>query len=156
MKSSRRKFLRNGLIAGLGSFVLPPFAKKVFGSPKIKNGLNYVPKPAEWSNDDLTVAWIGHSTMLINFYGKWIITDPVLYDSVGLYFFGTSLGPSRLTPPALNLDEIPKPDLILQHANATISFVAELVTLTVSALPPSHHAPSLKNLCLSIKLLPTK
>ena len=118
MKNSRRKFLRNGLIAGLGSLVLPPFVKKVLGSPKIKNGLNYVSKPAEWKNDDLTIAWIGHSTMLINFYGKWILTDPVLFDSVGLYFFGTSLGPSRLTPPALNFDEIPKPDLIiLSHAH---------------------------------------
>lgn len=118
MKSSRRKFIKNSLIAGAGSFLLPSFKSKIFGSPKIKNGLNYVPHPGNWKDNSLTIAWIGHSTMLINFYGKWIITDPVLFDSIGLYFLGTSLGPSRLTPPALNFDEIPKPDLILlSHAH---------------------------------------
>lgn len=118
MKSSRRKFLKNGFIAGLGSLAIPPFLNKIIASPKIKNGLNFVPNPAEWKNDELNIAWIGHSTMLINFYGKWIITDPVLFETVGVYFFGTSLGPSRLTPPALFINEIPKPDLILlSHAH---------------------------------------
>ena len=39
-------------------------------------------------------------------------------DRVGLYIAGTSFGPSRLTPPALSIDEIPKPDIILlSHAH---------------------------------------
>ena len=68
MKSSRRKFLKNGFIAGLGSLFIPPFLNKLIASPKIKNGLNFVPNPSEWKNDELNIAWIGHSTMLINFY----------------------------------------------------------------------------------------
>lgn len=118
MKNTRRKFIKNSFIAGLGSLILPPFVKNTYGFPNVKEGLNYLPRPGEWEKDKLTIAWIGHSTMLINFFGKWILTDPVLFGSVGLYFFGTSLGPSRLTPPALSFDELPKPDLILlSHAH---------------------------------------
>jgi L-ascorbate metabolism protein UlaG (beta-lactamase superfamily) len=54
----------------------------------------------------------------MNFYGKWILTDPVFFERVGLYFLGTTWGPSRYTAPALDVDSIPKPDLILlSHAH---------------------------------------
>lgn len=80
--------------------------------------MNYKPIPEEWSEEEVSISWIGHSTMLINFYGTWILTDPVMMDRVGLYFFGTSIGPSRLTPPALSIDELPKPDVVLlSHAH---------------------------------------
>lgn len=80
--------------------------------------LNYKPDPSKWNNSDITFAWIGHSTVLINFYGKLIITDPVLFERVGVYFLGTNMGPRRMTPPALEFDEMPKPDLILlSHAH---------------------------------------
>jgi L-ascorbate metabolism protein UlaG (beta-lactamase superfamily) len=36
------------------------------------------PKPSKWSNTQLTLAWLGHSTVLINFFGVTILTDPVL------------------------------------------------------------------------------
>lgn len=51
----------------------------------------YKPEPATWSNDALTVAWLGHATVLINFYGTWLLTDPVLRSHVGV-----RLGPSTL------------------------------------------------------------
>ena len=118
MKTTRRKFIKKSSLAALGSSLLPGLFlnSKIEASSLIP--LNYNPNPKEWRNDEVTVAWIGHATMLINFYGKWIITDPVLKDRIGLYFFGTSIGPSRLTPPALSSEEIPKPDLILlSHAH---------------------------------------
>lgn len=118
MKSTRRKFIKKSLFATLASYLLPGFLLK--GDTEADNliPLNYKPSPQEWSDNAVTVAWIGHSTMLINFFGKWILTDPVLKNRIGLYFLGRSFGPSRLTPPALTIDEIPKPDIILlSHAH---------------------------------------
>lgn len=118
MKSTRRKFIKSGFLATLGSYLIPSF---LLTSDTEASGifpLNYKPDPSQWSDTEVTVTWIGHSTMLINFFGKWILTDPVLKERVGVYFLGTSIGPSRMTPPALTIDEIPKPDLILlSHAH---------------------------------------
>src|SRR5438093_490185 len=44
------------------------------------------PNPAAWPNDVLTCAWLGHATVLINFFGIKIITDPVLGSSIGIRF----------------------------------------------------------------------
>ncbi|MBN1637707.1 MAG: MBL fold metallo-hydrolase [Ignavibacteriales bacterium] len=76
------------------------------------------PNPTEWNDTDVTITWIGHSTILMNFFGVWILTDPVLFDRIGLYILGTNIGPARLVPPALTIDEIPKPDIVLiSHAH---------------------------------------
>ncbi len=113
----RRKFIKNISLAAAGAVIAPLFFQnKTFAEPY--RGLNYKPEPENWNNSDLTIAWIGHSTVLINFFGKWILTDPVLYERIGVYLLGSSIGPSRLTPPALKIDEIPKPDIILlSHAH---------------------------------------
>ena len=113
----RRNFIKHISAAAAASIFTPLFLRsEIKAAPVIK--LNYKPEPAEWKNHDLTISWIGHSTVLINFFGKWILTDPVLFDRVGVYLFGASIGPSRLTPPALNISEFPKPDLILlSHAH---------------------------------------
>jgi L-ascorbate metabolism protein UlaG (beta-lactamase superfamily) len=77
------------------------------------------PTPADWDNNRVTIAWLGHSTMLMNFYGKWILTDPVFGRSVGVHGpFGLSIGPRRLVLCALKPKELPVVDLILQsHAH---------------------------------------
>lgn len=113
---NRRKFLSRGIFAAIGSLLFPNL---IFSETlKSESILDYKPEPSKWSDDQVNLAWIGHSTVLINFYGIKILTDPVLMDRVGIYFAGTSLGPSRLTPPALNIDNIPKPDIILlSHAH---------------------------------------
>ena len=36
------------------------------------------PTPGEWNHNTLTASWLGHSTVLINFFGVTILTDPVL------------------------------------------------------------------------------
>ncbi|HEY0404751.1 MAG TPA: hypothetical protein VGC89_03435, partial [Pyrinomonadaceae bacterium] len=46
------------------------------------------PVPASWSNDRLTVAWLGHATTLINFYGTWLLTDPALRLRIGINVAG--------------------------------------------------------------------
>jgi L-ascorbate metabolism protein UlaG (beta-lactamase superfamily) len=79
----------------------------------------FKPNPKEWSNDTITVAWLGHATLLINFFGTIIITDPVFADRVGIRLFGFfKIGPKRLVAPALSFDELPTIDLmLLSHAH---------------------------------------
>lgn len=76
------------------------------------------PEPSTWDDSKLTAAWLGHSTVLINFYGFKIITDPVLFPRCGLRFPGFTIGPKRLTAPALTVPELPDIDLVLlSHAH---------------------------------------
>ena len=76
------------------------------------------PKPNEWSSDRLTAAWLGHSTVLINFFGITVLTDPVLLSRIGIPLPFTAIGPKRLTKPALEMEELPPIDLILlSHAH---------------------------------------
>jgi Beta-lactamase superfamily domain len=76
------------------------------------------PNPAEWSDNRLTAAWIGHATVLINFFGIKILTDPVLFPRIGIRLPGLTVGPKRLTAPALTVRELPKIDIVLlSHAH---------------------------------------
>ena len=83
--------------------IAPPFAK---------------PHPAKWNDGQVTLAWLGHATVLVNFFGIKILTDPVLFPRVGIRLLGFTIGPKRLTAPALTIDELPRIDLILlSHAH---------------------------------------
>ena len=77
------------------------------------------PRPEAWPDDRLTVAWLGHATLLINFYGTWLLTDPALRRRVGLTVApGLTLGPRRLVEPALGARELPRLDAVLvSHAH---------------------------------------
>lgn len=76
------------------------------------------PEPSKWSDTQLTLAWLGHSTVLINFFGVTILTDPVLFPRVGIRLPGLTIGPKRLTAPALQFRDLPHIDLILlSHAH---------------------------------------
>lgn len=76
------------------------------------------PVPREWRDERLTVAWLGHATVLINFYGTWILTDPALRARVGVQLGVTTIGPRRLVRPALSVCELPALDLLLvSHAH---------------------------------------
>jgi L-ascorbate metabolism protein UlaG (beta-lactamase superfamily) len=76
------------------------------------------PRPGAWSDDRLTVAWLGHATVLMNFYGTWLLTDPALRSRVGVRAGVVTLGPRRLVSPALTLKELPALDAVLvSHAH---------------------------------------
>jgi len=76
------------------------------------------PEPSKWSDAQVTLAWLGHATVLINFFGIKILTDPVLFPRIGIRLPGITLGPKRLTAPTLQFYELPKIDLILlSHAH---------------------------------------
>jgi L-ascorbate metabolism protein UlaG (beta-lactamase superfamily) len=76
------------------------------------------PNPAEWSDNRITAAWLGHATVLINFFGIKILTDPVLFPRIGIRLPGLTVGPKRLTAPALTVRDLPEIDIVLlSHAH---------------------------------------
>jgi L-ascorbate metabolism protein UlaG (beta-lactamase superfamily) len=76
------------------------------------------PDPRAWSPHRVTVCWLGHATVLINFYGLHVLTDPSLGRRIGVDLrFGT-LGPKRYVAPALRFEQLPPIDvLLLSHAH---------------------------------------
>jgi L-ascorbate metabolism protein UlaG (beta-lactamase superfamily) len=76
------------------------------------------PEPSKWNDARVTAAWIGHATVLINFFGVRILTDPVLFPRIGIRLPGFTIGPKRLTAPALEFHELPTIDVVLlSHAH---------------------------------------
>jgi L-ascorbate metabolism protein UlaG (beta-lactamase superfamily) len=76
------------------------------------------PDPAAWPDDRLTAAWLGHATVLVNFLGSTVLTDPVLEHRIGLGRGVVKLGPRRLIQPALRKRELPRLDaVLLSHAH---------------------------------------
>lgn len=152
MKKSRRTFLKRACIAaavtaGLGSFwaarsnrrsarmlrqLLADNRRKILPAP-VK------PNPADWSDNDITICWLGHATTLINFYGVHILTDPTLGNRIGVALGVGTAGPKRYIAPALRVDELPPIDLLLlSHAHMDHLDVATLCrlapkTVTVTA-----------------------
>lgn len=124
---NRRRFIRNISLASAGLLFINE--KLQAKQPPVLP--NFKPDPMQWKDDEINIAWIGHSTVLINFYGTTILTDPVLFERVGVSIFGMTFGPSRFTHPALFIDEIPKPDIILlSHAHMDHMDYESLFTLT--------------------------
>jgi len=117
---NRRKFIKNSLGLTLAGTISPALITKnsnLFAQDN-PTYTSYNPNPANWRDDEINISWIGHATVLINFFGKIILTDPALFTSVGIYVLGTTIGKIRATMPALEFDDIPKPDLVLiSHAH---------------------------------------
>ena len=133
VKIKRRNFIKRTLALLVSTILLPPFflnRVQSFGKTKLVEGESN-PTPESWKDYEINIAWIGHSTMLINFYGTIILTDPVLFERIGLYFLGFTFGPNRYSLPALEFDEIPKPDLVLlSHAHLDHMDYKTLLNLT--------------------------
>ena len=76
------------------------------------------PNPAAWNANRITLAWLGHSTVLIDFYGFTVLTDPVFSERVGLDLGLATAGPKRFVGPALVTAQLPRIDLVLlSHAH---------------------------------------
>lgn len=94
------------------------------------------PAPGSWSNDRLTVAWLGHATVLMNFYGTWLLTDPALRLRIGINIGGLTFGLRRLVRPALTVRELPPLDAVLiSHSHMDHCDLG-----TLKRLPRSLHA----------------
>jgi L-ascorbate metabolism protein UlaG (beta-lactamase superfamily) len=92
-------------------------------------------EPARWPKDRLTVANLGHSTLLLNFFGVRVISDPALFDHVGLSLLGLiTIGPERFVPSPLSPAELQSVDLILiTHAHMDHLDIPSLRALPKSA-----------------------
>ena len=95
----------------------------------------YTPTPSTWNSNAVTASWLGHSTVLLNFYGLNILTDPVLGKRIGADTFLGNIGPKRLVAPALKVSQLPKIDLVLlSHAH-----MDHLDPVTLRDLPGKPH-----------------
>src|SRR5579862_9131044 len=58
--------------------------------------------PAQWPSTSVTIANLGHATLLMNYLGVRVISDPTLFERVGLAFDSLfTVGPHRLVSPPL-------------------------------------------------------
>ena len=116
--ATRRRFLE--LAAGT---VLLPYglsaAQRWIGQPSQPSSPDDGgPRPEAWKPNTLTACWIGHSTVLMNFFGTTIITDPVFSNEVGIDMGFLVYGPRRITQPALRFDQLPPIAIMLiSHAH---------------------------------------
>lgn len=124
---NRRTFLASGIMAGVGSGAWVSMSSS-WAARFIRERLEevgrdippapYRPTPAGWSDNAITLAWLGHATVLVNFFGVWILTDPALFPRIGVDAFVGTIGPLRLVQAALGPADLPDIDLVLvSHAH---------------------------------------
>ncbi len=123
---NRRSFIAASLLAGAGGawVSLSSSWTARFFRERFKELGRSVPKaplkpvPDEWDDNAITIAWLGHASVLVNFYGVRILTDPSFFDRVGVDLKLGSLGPKRFVACALSPKAVPEIDLLLvTHAH---------------------------------------
>ena len=78
--------------------------------PLVKNDPQFLKE----NRSQKTLTWIGHASFLIQIDGINIITDPHLTKRASPVVFA---GPSRTTPPGLNIEDLPEIDVIVISHN---------------------------------------
>jgi L-ascorbate metabolism protein UlaG (beta-lactamase superfamily) len=92
------------------------------------------PNPAAWPDDALTISNLGHATLLMNYLGVRMISDPSLFNRVGLAFDSMfTIGPRRVTAAPLAPAELQNLDVIL----ITHAHMDHLDLPSLKALPKS-------------------
>jgi L-ascorbate metabolism protein UlaG (beta-lactamase superfamily) len=126
MALKRRTLLTTGTLAGAGALWsgLSSSWSARFLRDRVAEWGREIPaaphtrRPATWDDNAITLAWLGHATVLINFYGLRILTDPVLFPRIGVDLGIGSLGPLRLVQCAVGPRDLPEIDLVLvSHAH---------------------------------------
>jgi L-ascorbate metabolism protein UlaG (beta-lactamase superfamily) len=153
MKKTRRRFLA-GMLAATGATIgggawwigsserrgAMFFRKLMADTQRRIAAPAFAPRPHTWSENNVTICWLGHATVLINFYGIHILTDPALASHVGISLRLGTLGPKRYIAPALQLHQLPPIDvLLLSHAH-----MDHMDLPTLRALEPSTFTVSAK------------
>ncbi len=74
----------------------------------------YAKPPARVAGSELLVTFIGHDSILIQTEGLNILTDPIFTQRASPVNW---IGPKRVTPPGIHLQDLPKIDIILISHN---------------------------------------
>jgi L-ascorbate metabolism protein UlaG (beta-lactamase superfamily) len=92
--------------------------------------------PAVWPDNALTLANLGHATLLMNFMGVRVISDPSLFNHVGLAVDSLfTIGPRRMIAPPLSPARLQALDVILiTHAHMDHLDLPSLKALPKSAV----------------------
>lgn len=72
------------------------------------------PPPARVTGDSVRTTFINHSTVLLQFDGLNVLTDPIYEQRVSPFQFA---GPKRNCPPGIRFDDLPKIDVLLLSHN---------------------------------------
>src|SRR5262245_8980239 len=103
------------ILAALASALLAYAAGAARGRPALPP---VVPTPRAWKAADVTVAWLGHASVLIGFGGAFLLTDPTFFDRIGVQLGPLTIGPRRLVaPPPAPADLPPLDAVIVSHAH---------------------------------------
>ncbi|MDB5240063.1 MAG: twin-arginine translocation pathway signal [Spirosoma sp.] len=70
--------------------------------------------PARVSDGSVRVTYVNHSTLLLQFDGLNVLTDPIYENRVSPFQF---VGPKRNSPPGIRFDDLPTIDLLLLSHN---------------------------------------
>jgi L-ascorbate metabolism protein UlaG (beta-lactamase superfamily) len=105
-------------IVHVASFVAAIVASSCSGTLRAPAPAPRTPDPATWSKRALTIAYLGHASVLIDFGGTMILTDPTLFDRIGLTLGPVTIGPKRVVAAALPAELLPALDAVLvTHAH---------------------------------------
>lgn len=88
----------------------PDYQATAHRVPRVTPSLDAIRAPGEAPQ----VTWIGHSTVLVQYRGVNLLTDPVFAERVSPLSW---LGPKRVTPPGLRVEELPRIDVVLLSHN---------------------------------------
>jgi L-ascorbate metabolism protein UlaG (beta-lactamase superfamily) len=115
------RILRIPVLLGAALIALTAVIWHEMDPPSHNNAATSVPSaldPARWSPRALTIANLGHSTLLMDWFGLRVISDPVLFYRVGLSLGPLTIGPHRMVPLPLRPDHLQDVQVILiTHAH---------------------------------------
>src|SRR5215469_10148806 len=94
------------------------FLHKAASDDDMVNGKTSL-QPAQWPSNSATIAYLGHATLLMNYFGVRVIGDPTLFPRVGLAVDSLfTVGPHRLVSAPLGPERLQAIDVILiTHAH---------------------------------------
>jgi len=133
------RVLKSRLVAAaLALLILAPFASVLYAQRMNEQiaAPPLIPQPASWPGNEITLAYLGHATLLMNYLGVRVLTDPSLFSRVGLAFDSIfTIGPKRVVAPPLSAANLQQLDVIvITHAHMDHLDIPSMKTLPRSAV----------------------